>query len=82
MKQLKVGWAERMSTLEDINYDCSDLCNKRGDSYLRVTDIIKHIDGPHILQGFELISSNMLQVELEQKNKKWKRILIASLISL
>jgi len=64
---VEVRWAERVTTLENINSSYSDLCKRRGSDYLKTIDIIKGLNNLHMLQDSNLISKDKLQTQLEEK---------------
>jgi hypothetical protein len=64
MKQINACWLKRIKCLRKLLSECDTVNIKRGDIFLKIVDLTKELDGPHLLMGIILLSKEKL-LELE-----------------
>jgi hypothetical protein len=61
IKQVKVGWLERIQMLWELIANCKKIDDKRSDSFLKSLEIVKELEGPQLIRESMLITKEQLE---------------------
>jgi hypothetical protein len=65
MKQINACWLKIIKCLRELLSECDVVKIKRGDIFLKLVDLTKELDGPHLLMDTILFSKEKLLEQLE-----------------
>jgi hypothetical protein len=71
MKQINACWLKRIKCLRELLSECDVINIKRGDIFLKLVDLTKELDGPHLIMDTILLSREQLQEQLEALKVAW-----------
>jgi hypothetical protein len=71
MKQINACWLKRIKCLRELLSECDTINIKRGDIFLKLVDLTKELDGPHLIMDTILLSREKLLEQLEALKVAW-----------
>jgi hypothetical protein len=71
MKQINACWLKIIKFLREMLSECDVINTKRGDVFLKLVDLTKELDIPHLIMDTMLLSKEKLQEQLEALKVSW-----------
>jgi hypothetical protein len=65
VKQINSFWLKIIKFLREMLSECDFINTKRGDLFLKIIDLTKELEGPHLIMDSILLSKNKLQELLD-----------------
>jgi hypothetical protein len=71
LKQINSCWLRRIKCLREMLVECDTINSKISDLFLKLVDLTKELEGPHLIMDSILLSKDQLQEQLEALKTSW-----------